>query len=131
MKSTPYLITTLLTTALLGTLSAADAVPPATPPTPGQVIIRKVMKDHMKGDTSNLKKALKGELDKDTLAKLVESVKTLPAAAPIQGDAASWKTKTEALIAALESLNKGEANAADAVKAASNCKACHEIHKAK
>jgi hypothetical protein len=130
MKSTYLLITSVLVTGGIGTLTAADPAP-ETPPTPGQVIIKKAMKDHFKGDTSNLKKAIKGELDKDTLTKLIEASKTLPAAAPIQGDAASWKTKTEALVAALESLGKGEADAAEKVKKASNCKACHDVHKAK
>ena len=93
--------------------------------------IGKVMKDHFKGDTSDIKKAVKGELDKDKTVALLAAVKTLGPAKPQKGDDASWKEKTGALVAALEKLEKGEAGAGDAVKAAANCKACHEVHKGK
>lgn len=94
-------------------------------------VIGKVMKDHFKGDTSNIKKATKGELPKDEIAKLVAALKTLPAAKPSKGEAASWKEKTDALLAAGEKLEKGEAGAGDALKAAANCKSCHDVHREK
>jgi hypothetical protein len=93
--------------------------------------IGKVMKDHFKGDTSDIKKAAKGELDKEKTAALLAAVKTLGPAKPQKGDAASWKEKTDALTAALEKLEKGDAKAGEAVKAAANCKACHDVHKGK
>ena len=89
-------------------------------------LIGQVMKDHFKGDTSNIKKAAKGELSKDGITKLVTALKTLPAAKPSKGDEASWKEKTEALVLAGEKLEKGEAGAGDALKSAANCKACHD-----
>ena len=42
---------------------------------------------------------------------------------PSKGDADSWKTKTEALVAALKSGKQEDLNKA------SNCKACHSVHK--
>ena len=94
-------------------------------------VIEKVMEDHFKGDTSNFKKAVKGELSKDEVTKLVAALKTLPAAKPSKGEAASWKEKTDALVAAGEKLEKGEADAGAALKAAGNCKACHDVHRTK
>lgn len=93
--------------------------------------IGKVMKDHFKGDTSDIKKATKGELSKDEVTKLLAALKSLPAAKPSKGEAGSWKEKTDALVLACEKLEKGEAGAGEAVKAAANCKACHDVHREK
>jgi hypothetical protein len=93
--------------------------------------IKEVMKAHFKGDTSDIRKASKGELTSEQLASLVSAAKSLPDGKPANGDDASWKEKSNALVAALEKLEKGEAGAAEAVKAAANCKACHDVHKGK
>ncbi len=93
--------------------------------------IGQVMKDHFKGDTSDIKKATKGELSKDEVTKLIAALKSLPAAKPSKGEGASWKEKTDALVLAGEKLEKGEAGAGEAVKAAANCKACHDVHREK
>ena len=93
--------------------------------------IKEVMKTQMKGDTAPIKKATKGELSKEDVAKLLADVKTLAASKPPKGDEASWKEKCSALVSACEKLEKGEAGAGDAVKAAANCKACHDVHKGK
>ena len=92
---------------------------------------RQVMKDHFKGDTSDLKKAVKGELSKEQVSALLAAAKNLPGNKPPKGDDASWKEKSEALVAALEKLDKGEAGAGEAVKTAANCKSCHDVHKGK
>jgi cytochrome c556 len=92
---------------------------------------KQVMKDHFKGDTSDLKKAVKGELSKEQVSTLLAAVKNLPGNKPPKGDDASWKEKSEALVAAMEKLDKGEAGAGEAVKTAANCKACHDVHKGK
>ncbi len=94
-------------------------------------VIGKAMKEHFKGDTSNIKKAAKGELTKEQVTTLLAAAKTVAAAKPAKGDEASWKAKNGALVTALEKLEKGEAGAGDAVKAAANCKACHDVHKGK
>ncbi len=46
-----------------------------------------------------------------------------------KSDAASWKEKTSKLLTAAQSLEKGEADAANKYKEALNCKACHSVHK--
>ncbi len=93
--------------------------------------IKSIMKAQFKGDTSNFKKATKGELDKAGIEKLLADCKAICAEKPSKGDEASWKEKTDALVAALESLQKGEADAAAKVEKAGNCKACHDVHKGK
>ena len=93
--------------------------------------IKDIMKAQFKGDTSNYKKALKGELDKAGLEKLLADCKTICAKKPAKGDDASWKEKAGALCAAVDSLVKGEPDAAAKVEKAGNCKACHDVHKGK
>lgn len=95
------------------------------------VTIKQVMKDRMKGDTSDIKKAVKGELSKEQVTSLLAAVKSMSGSKPPKGDESSWKEKCAALEAALTKLEKGEPGAAEAVKTASNCKACHDAHKGK
>ena len=97
----------------------------------GEDHISKTMKAHFKGDTSDIKKAAKGELSKDEVAKLVTAVKALSAEKPPEGDAADYKKKNDALVVALEKLARGAEGAGAAVKEAANCKACHDAHKPK
>jgi len=96
-----------------------------------EMTVKQVMKDKMKGDTSAIKKAIKGELSKEEVSSLLAAVKTMIDNKPPKGDEASWKEKCDALVSACEKLEKGEAGAGDAVKAAANCKACHDVHKGK
>ena len=91
--------------------------------------IGKVMKKHFKGDTSDVKKGIKGELNKEQTAALLAAVKTLGAAKPPKGEDASWKEKTGLLVTALEKLDKGEANAGAELKIAADCKGCHKAHR--
>lgn len=93
--------------------------------------VKDVMKEKFKGDTSDIKKATKGELSKEEIASLLASVKSMGGQKPKKGDEASWKEKCASLVSAVEKLEKGEASAGDAVKAAANCKACHDMHKGK
>lgn len=93
--------------------------------------IKDVMKEKFKGDTSEIKKATKGELSKEQVASLLTAVKSMAGQKPKKGEEASWKEKCDALVSAVEKLEKGEAGAGDAVKAAANCKSCHDVHKGK
>ena len=89
------------------------------------------MKDHFKGDTSDIKKATKGELSKDEATKLLAALKSLSPAKPSKGEEASWNEKTAALFFDGEKLEKDDADAGAAVKAAANCKSCHDVHREK
>jgi hypothetical protein len=120
----PFLL--LLAVAFTGTLTFTALAQPDK-----KASIKDVMKAHFKGDTSDIKKATKGELTKEQVSALLAAVKDAAAQKPAKGDDASWKEKTTALTDALARLDKGEAGAGDAVKAAANCKACHDVHKGK
>lgn len=82
-----------------------------------------------KGTDPVCKKATDGKASPEELKKLVAAYKTLATAKPPKGDDASWKEKTGKLLAATESLQKGETGAVAKYKDAVNCKACHSVHK--
>ena len=127
MKNTTILL------ALVATLTCGLAFKASAEPEKKKEdsAISKIMKAHFKGDTSDIKKAVKGELSKEEITKLATDLKAMIAEKPPIGEAASWKEKSEALFGAVEKLEKGEADAGTGVKAAANCKACHEAHKPK
>ena len=95
-------------------------------------VIKDAMKTYHKapkGVDPVCKKASDGKATPEELAKLVECYTAIAKAKPPQGDEASWKDKTGKLLAAAQSLQKGEAGAVAKYKQAVNCKACHNVHK--
>ena len=94
--------------------------------------IKKVMDDYHKapkGTDPIYKKAEDGKATPDELKGLVAAYESLVKCTPPKGDPASWKEKTEKLLAAAKALQKGDAGAADAYKAAVSCKDCHSVHR--
>ena len=94
---------------------AGDAKPKYT--------ISEVMKGAMQGKNGLKAKVESGKATDEEKAKLVEMFTALAAQKPPKGEAASWKEKTGALVAAAKS---GDGKA---ISAAANCKACHSNHK--
>lgn len=95
--------------------------------------VKEVMKKFHKapkGEDPICKKAIDGKATAQELKDMVAGYKKMAAAKVPHGDAASWKTKTTALLAASEALQKNTAGAVDKYKEAVNCKACHSEHKA-
>lgn len=92
-------------------------------------IIESVMKDGMKGKSSLVAKVKTGKASKEEIKKLHDMFVKLAKTKRDKGDPASWTTKTAALVSATELLVKGNKKGLGALKKASNCKACHSIHK--
>lgn len=94
----------------------------------------KSMKEAMalhKGDDSLIKKVTSGKGTDEDHKKLLATYEWMAAQKPAKGDEASWKAKTSALISAAKDLVDKKAGAAEALNKASNCKACHSVHKGK
>jgi len=111
------------------------AAPPAPPPAPaaapaGFATIKDVMALH-KGKESFLANILAGKGSDDDLKKLVGAYEVLAAQKAPKGDEGSWKNLTAALLTAAKDAQAKKEGALDKLKAASNCKACHEPHKPK
>jgi hypothetical protein len=86
-------------------------------------------KDKDKG--SFLDKVTSGKGTDDDHKKLVSFYEALAGFKPPQGDEKSWKDKTEALVAAAKDVVGKKEGAADKLKKAADCKACHSVHKPK
>ncbi|MER3416449.1 MAG: hypothetical protein C4297_09595 [Gemmataceae bacterium] len=91
--------------------------------------IKEVMEQAHKGGL--LKQVLSGKAAKEDRDNLLEYYRALAANKPPRGDLKSWKQKTEALVNAAEALTMDAADkkALAALKKASNCMACHNVHR--
>ncbi|MGA2498314.1 MAG: hypothetical protein ABSH20_11270 [Tepidisphaeraceae bacterium] len=87
-----------------------------------------VMKKAFKGKQSLLVKVTEGRASADEAKELLDLVKVLGANKPPHGDMASWKTRTDAIVKAAEGVVAGTKGAAEELRAATNCKACHNVH---
>ena len=66
---------------------------------------------------------IEGMATDEQKAQFIDYVENLAQFEPRKGDAASWKEKTDALIASAKDSDMA------ALKKATNCKACHSVHK--
>src|SRR5262249_18017147 len=81
-------------------------------------------------DKPNLLKTVSdGKASKEQKEKLLELYTALGQNKPPKGDAKSWKEKTDALVSAVKSVIANENGAADKLKKATTCMACHDVHK--
>jgi cytochrome c556 len=100
----------------------------ATKPKPTQSV-EQVMESGFKGKESLCAKVSKGEGSAADHQTMVDLTYQLTLNTPAKGDLASWTQKTTALHAAAKALAAQQPGALDAWKTASNCKACHSVHK--
>ena len=83
-----------------------------------------------KGDQLN-KKVLSGEATAAEKLELLDLYISLAQNDAPAGDAASWKTFTNAAAMAAAKVAVGRDGAVDELKVATNCKKCHDAHKPK
>lgn len=107
------------------------AAPPA-PAAPAAAFanVKEVMALH-KGKESFLANIIAGKGSDDDLKKLVTAYEFMATQKPATGEEASWKNLTAALVAAAKEVQGKKEGAVDKLKAATNCKACHDLHKPK
>ena len=93
--------------------------------------IKEVMAVAHKGKESIVEKIKAGSASDDDKKKLVGLYEALSGFKPPKGDEKSWKDKTDALLAAAKEVADKKDGAVDKLKKASDCKACHSVHKGK
>ena len=91
--------------------------------------IKKVMQEAMK--KGKLKKVLAGDASDDEKKELLDLYISLMENKAKVGDADSWHKKSEAVVLAAAAVVVGRDGAMDQLKGATNCKACHDVHKPK
>ncbi|MBI2823221.1 MAG: hypothetical protein HYX69_00865 [Planctomycetia bacterium] len=89
--------------------------------------IKQVMKEAHKDGL--MKKVAEGKGTKADAEKLLELYQALAANKPPKGDAADWRTKTEALVAAAKEAVAAKPDFGKALTKAANCADCHKAHK--
>lgn len=95
--------------------------PPAT--------IKSIMEATHKGK-DNLASEVRNGFAKDgDAAKLLEAYKVMAAMKPPVGDDKGWKTRTGAVISALQDMVDKKPGAVDRVHSATECAACHNAHR--
>ena len=92
--------------------------------------IKDVMAAH-KGKESMVANIIAGKGTDEDHKKLLGLYEFLATQKPPQGDEASWKSKTEALVAVAKDVVAKKEGATAALKKASDCKSCHDVHKPK
>ncbi|HVS37747.1 MAG TPA: hypothetical protein VMS17_19450 [Gemmataceae bacterium] len=66
------------------------------------------------------------EIEKQRLLKVLTGLANTQ---PERGSLESWKAKTSALLAAAQDVVDGKEGAAQRLREASNCRACHTVHR--
>ncbi len=94
-------------------------------------VVIAAMRRVFRGPDALIEKAAAGEASETEKQKLLKVLTGMAAVPAAHGDAASWKAKTEALVAATQDLIDGKKGAAERLRAASACKACHLAHRGK
>jgi len=88
-----------------------------------------VMQKCMKGGLC--KKVADGKASKEEKAELLAYFTAMAENKPGKGDAKSWESKTKALVEAAKLCAADDKDGPAKLKAAANCKACHDVHKGK
>jgi hypothetical protein len=88
---------------------------------------KQVMKLAHKGGL--LKKVVDGKATDEEKKQLVELYTSLAGNKPPKGDAAAWKEKTDAVVAAAKDAAEGKEGAGALLTKATNCMGCHSAHK--
>ena len=93
-----------------------------------KVTIKQVMqKAHKAGLLKDL--VVKGMATDEQKAELLKLYKGLAANKPPKGEQESWNAKTKARVDAAQAAVDGKENASMLLMKASNCAACHSVHK--
>lgn len=93
--------------------------------------IESIMEKGHKGKESPVQTIAAGKADEKLIKQFLTYYEFMGTQKPPLGDEAAWKKKTGAVVEALKALEAKKPGAADAFKAATNCKACHSEHKPK
>ena len=91
--------------------------------------IKDMMERTHKGRDNIASEVRNGRGTPEDAKKLLAEYKAIAALKPPLGNAAGWKSRTGAVIAALTDLVEQKPGAVDRVNATTECRACHEAHR--
>ena len=119
-------VSTLVLSTVLGIAIAADGDDAAKP----KHSIKEVMKNaHGGGAKSLLKQVTSGQASQEDQLKLLDYYISLVENKPPKGDMESWQTLAGKAALAAAKVAVGRDGAAAELNVATNCVACHKVHK--
>lgn len=92
-----------------------------------KLTISKIMK--LAHKSGLLKKVATGKASDEEITELHKFYAAMPELAPPKGEKKSWQEKTTALVEASQAAVDKDPQAGAMLKAATNCAACHQVHK--
>jgi hypothetical protein len=95
----------------------------------GNAAIKAMMEKTHKGADNIASEVRNGRGKEEDVKNLLAAYKSIAPLKPAVGDAKSWKSRTDAVIAALNDLVAKKPGAVDRVHGATECRACHEAHR--
>jgi hypothetical protein len=116
--------------ALLALLIASIAMFSTAQDKP-KIAIKDIMEKAHKGNPALCAKVAGEKASKEEKQQLLELWSALGENKPPKGPEKSWKEKTDAMVVAAKAAVADDKGYGAKVKAAVNCKACHEVHKGK
>ena len=94
-----------------------------------KLTIKDIMKEAHDAKTGLAKKVATGKATATEKSRLQILYEELAKLSPPKGTAKDWSDKTTKLVDAAKLAVKNDPVAAKSVKAATNCKSCHKVHK--
>ena len=95
----------------------------------GNATIKAIMERSHKGRDNIASEVRNGRGTEEDVKKLLAEYKLIAAQKPVLGDAKSWKSRTDAVMAALNDLIAKKPGAVDRVHSTTECRGCHEAHR--
>jgi hypothetical protein len=95
--------------------------------------IKEIMDKAHEGEEDNAlrDKAIAGKATKQEKEELLTLYTALSQNKPPKGDAKAWKERTDKIVAAAKDLAAGKEGSTAALKTATNCGDCHNVHRPK
>lgn len=95
----------------------------------GNKVIKAMMERSHKGRDNPASELRNGRGTEEDAKKLLADYKMIAAQKPVRGDLKSWKSRTDAVIAALNDLIAKKPGAVDRLYSTTDCRACHDVHR--
>lgn len=93
-------------------------------------VIKRVMNQGFKSDSSLVRKASQGTATTEELERLLALLRTLPNGSPPRGGNVPFQRRVNRITVLSRNLAEGDARALPGFRAATDCKSCHESHRA-
>lgn len=118
-----------LSAGVLAVAVLLGAAPQAKDKKPKPKTIKQIMEETHKGADNPASEVRHGRGTPEMAKTLLAAYQQMNAMKPPRGDEKSWKSRTEAVIAALKDVIDKKSGAVDRLYSATDCRNCHDPHR--